>query len=292
MIINLNFIIVLSEFYHMFVNASYTCTNDFVKDCEDMDNGVKKVRKAIERRKRMRGLKATKQQGRLNYPSFPQEEEKHGYYPYFSENYSTEKPVRGKVISGYILKGMLSIILFFSVAILHESNAEVLLKPKEWTSNALSEEFPFAKVHSWYRETFGSPLAFSPGKVETISKANNQLALPVSGSITETFQSNGKGIMITPGEAAEVSAIQDGVIIFAGNDRNTQKTVIVQHADGTTSTYGYLSNIDVHLYQYVSHNQKVGEFMPSVNNETVYFSIEHNNKYIDPVQVIQVDETS
>lgn len=116
------------------------------------------------------------------------------------------------------------------------------------------------------------------------------MALPVNGNITETFQTNGTGIMITPEETTNVTSIQEGVVIFAGNDRETNKTITIQHADGTVTNYGNLSSIDVHLYQFIAGNQQIGSFTPEADNETVFFSIEKNNDYVDPVQVIQVDE--
>lgn len=253
-----------------------------------MNKGVKKVRQSILQRKKARGLTAKEAKKRQVFPAFPQEEEKHGYFPSFSDN---PIPDSGKsmAVSGFMLKAFLSVILFFGAAILVEAEAKFLEKPKEWTSSALTEEFPFAKVNLWYQETFGSPLAFSPQQ-NTVNGNEEQLALPVNGNVTETFQSNGKGIMIAPGETANVSALRDGVVIFAGNDRETNKTVVMQHADGSTSTYGFLGEVDVHLYQFVSMNEGIGKFTPGADSDTVYFSIEKDNDFINPVQVIEVDD--
>jgi stage IV sporulation protein FA len=253
-----------------------------------MDKGVKKVRKAIEKRKKLRGPVSKGNEMKKIYPALPQDEEKHGYYPFFSEEVSPSEK-KGTLVTGFILKGMLSVMLFLGVALLHDSESQALDTPKQWTSNVLTEEFPFAQVNEWYRDTFGSPLAFSP-ELPPESQATETMALPVSGNITESFQVNGKGIKIAPDEKTEVSALREGIVIFAGKDKETEKTVVVQHADGTTSSYGYLSDIEVHLYQFVVNNQPLGTFQPSSDNEMVYFSIEKDNKFVDPVQVIQVDE--
>src|SRR5699024_12750286 len=81
-------------------------------------------------------------------------------------------------------------------------------------------------------------------------------------------------------------------VTFAGNDRKTNKTVVIQHADNSTTTYGYLQSIDVHLYQSIQSNQRLGTFVSTQENRHLYFSIEKDNQYIDPVQVIQVDDRS
>ncbi|WP_188453512.1 M23 family metallopeptidase [Virgibacillus oceani] len=254
-----------------------------------MNKGVKQVRKSINQRKNIRGIKAKGMPKRIT-PSFPQEEEKHGYFPIFPDNTHTQQTKdKSRFISGIMLKGILSIILFFGAAFLFQTNTDLLEKPTMWTSHALTKEFPFARVNQWYQETFGSPLAFAPQQKQ--QKDNEQLALPVSGNVTESFQANGSGIMIAPQDTSEVMAMDSGVVIFAGNDPETDKTVVVQHADGSLSSYGFLSEIDVHLYQFVSNNEQIGNFVPNDKNETVFFAIEKDNHYVDPVQVIKVDDT-
>ncbi|GGB28265.1 hypothetical protein GCM10011409_02020 [Lentibacillus populi] len=255
-----------------------------------MDKGVKQVRKSIAQRKNQRFLN-TKELPRQNlHPNLPQEEEKHGYFPAFPDDTGqSNDPNRGRLISGMMLKGVLSVILFFGAAFLFQTNAEIFRKPAELATTALTKEFPFARVNQWYQETFGSPLAFAP-KDKQKTRHDQALALPVNGKLAESFQANGSGIMIAPQDTADVFVLRDGVVIFAGNDRETDKTVVVQHADGSTSTYGYLDSINVHLYQYVEGNQRLGEFVPDEANKTVFFAIEKDNKYVDPVQVIKVDD--
>ncbi|WP_099158651.1 M23 family metallopeptidase [Virgibacillus ndiopensis] len=255
-----------------------------------MNKGVKQVRKSINQRKNLRGLK-TKDMSKSITPAFPQEEEKHGFFPFIPDNQQPQQTKeKSRFISWIILKGILSVVLFFGVAILFQTNSELLRKPTEWTSNALTQEFPFARVNQWYQETFGSPLAFTPNQNQQ-AENEQQLALPVSGNVTESFQANGSGIMIAPKDTSDIMALDEGVVIFAGNDPETDKTVVVQHADGSLSSYGFLSEIDVHLYQFVSSNEQLGTFVPNKENKTVFFAIEKDNKYVDPVQVIKVDDT-
>ncbi|AXI09588.1 M23 family peptidase [Oceanobacillus zhaokaii] len=253
-----------------------------------MAKGVNKVRKSIEQRKKLRGVIPKENGQKQIFPSIPEEEEKHGYYPIFTDASTSRGRVsENPISSGIILRALLSTMLFFGVALLWQVDSSSLKGPKLWTSNVLEEEFPFAKVNVWYRDTFGAPLAFSPGNVVN-DKNQEVLALPVSGNITEQF--SGEGIRIEPGAAADVSVLHEGIVVFAGNDRDTNKTVVVQHADDSISSYGFLSEIDVHLYQYVANNQRIGQFTPTEDSETVYFSIEKDNHYLDPVQVIQVDD--
>lgn len=254
-----------------------------------MNPRVNKVRKSISERKKSRGVKGpVTGLEKKQYPLMQvQEEEKHGYFPIFTD--ATSKKKESKIISGFILKGILSSILFLGTAILLQTNNDLLEKPKMVASSLLTNEFPFAKVNQWYQQAFGTPVALTPKK-DVVSSDETTLALPVSGNISESFQANGEGVLITPEDTSNVSALRSGVIIFAGNDSETNKTVVVQHADGSKSTYGYLSSIDVHLYQFVDSNQVIGEFVPSKESKNVYFAIEKNDEFVDPVKVIEVDD--
>ncbi|MDL4841662.1 M23 family metallopeptidase [Aquibacillus rhizosphaerae] len=255
-----------------------------------MKRDVSQVRKSIAKRKREKTSvpqnAATPR--KFSSLSFPQEEEKHGYLP-VSEQVGSNKNIKDTFVSSFVIKSILAAILFFGVAIFLRVEGSWLDTPKSWTSSALTEEFPFATVNQWYQEKFGYPVALTP-------KQNDQgdaisPALPVNGTLSQTFQVNGQGIMITADQDQNVLSMNSGIVIFAGNDSETNKTVIIQHPDKSTSIYGNLTSIKVHQYKAVSSNEVIGEFKPSETEaKSVYFAIEKDNQYLDPIKVMQVDE--
>ncbi|GAB4073303.1 stage IV sporulation protein SpoIVFA [Barrientosiimonas marina] len=253
-----------------------------------MSKGVNKIRKSINQRKRMRDLTSGSASSKQITPSsMPQEEEKHGFPPVVTkQTFPGGKTSRR--LSGMVIKGMLSVMLFFAAALLLQTDSDVLSGTKEWTETALTNEFPFARVNQWYQETFGEPMALSS---QSANKGDSGQALPVNGSVSESFQANGTGVMLAPEKETDVSALQSGVVTFAGNDRDTNKTVVVQHPDNSETVYGLLSSIDVHLYQFIDSGQSLGTFSPDDDSQNVYFAIEQGDAYVDPVQVIQVDDT-
>jgi len=258
-----------------------------------MNKGVRHVRKSISKRKKLRGYpnNKNKENHKGITSAFPQEEEKHGIYPsFFDSEPSTKSKTVNRFFSSFLLKGILSVILFLSVAILWETNWNHQPHIEKWTSHALMEEFPFAKMHHWYKTTFGHPLSLTNRSRKVIND-NSPVALPASGSVAQSFQDNGQGIMIAPKEKIDVSAMEEGIVIFAGNDKDTDQTVIIQHSNGSQTTYGHLESKEVHLYQFIESNQVIGHFTPSAENEWVYFSIKKDNQYIDPAQVIKVDDS-
>lgn len=255
-----------------------------------MNKGIQQVRKSIQQRKNKRIVRSTNQENQTNHAmKLPSMEEKHGFVsniePYSSNSSKLKKPSR---LPGAIMKAMVSVSLFFAVAIVMESNHPILTTPKVWTSHALTNDFPFARVHAWYSETFGSPLGLEP----TIpSSDNNDLfQLPVHGNVTEHFHSNGTGIYITPDASETVHAWEAGIVTFVGKKKDTNKTIVVQHADGSKTTYGNMSDTDVHIYQHVVQSQPIGSFEATEDDSPVFFSLEQDDSYVDPIQVIKVDD--
>ncbi|HEY4601173.1 MAG TPA: M23 family metallopeptidase [Cerasibacillus sp.] len=252
-----------------------------------MNRDIRNVRKAINKRKSLRKPATVTSEKEVwkEIDPFPQEDEKHGFYKMFPD--VTKRTQKEGTSAPFVIKGVLSIVLFFGAAFILQSESNRFLTMKEWTRSVLQDEFPFAKVNQWYQETFGNPFLFSYEKAITDQA---DVALPVSGNIKESFATNGKGVLIAPEHEETVAALKAGVIIFAGNDRSTDKTVVIQHADGSHTTYGFLSSLDVHLYQSVQEKERIGTFTPSKESEHVYFSVEKNNRYLDPLQVIHIDE--
>lgn len=258
-----------------------------------MTRGVDKARKAIKKRKQEREqstLQASRPQRHTIMPMT--EEEKHGFgMPLHEVNQSWEsKKHIGKTSPSRLIQAVFSIALFGIAAVLLQVNGHPFEQQKTWLAQQLQEEFPFAKVHQWYVANLGEPLALAPDGTMPAIEGADEKVLPVMGQVVEAFNDNGTGIKISPEEKSMVTALDQGIVIFAGNDAQTKQTVKIQHADGTSTTYGSLSTIDVHLYQAIQPNQRIGSFTPTEENEDVFFSIEKDNQFIDPFQVIPVDD--
>ncbi|GAB2560589.1 M23 family metallopeptidase [Gracilibacillus alcaliphilus] len=244
------------------------------------NNDLAKIRDNILKRKQK------KRQQRLSTPSktpvYVQPVER-WEDPDFPKKTSSERmPFHRRLL----VKSFFAASLFFVSMLLLTTNNTWLEKPRQLVNQALTEEFPFATVHAWYQAKFGAPLAIQP-EAETIQAP---LALPVSGEISQTFEETGQGVLISPTEDTDVVAIESGTVLFAGNDRETGKTVIIQHPDRSKSIYGNLTNMDVHAYQSIQTNQKIGIYEPQHATDEMYFAIEKNHEYMDPIQVIHVDE--
>jgi len=263
---------------------------------------IKKVRQSIMQRKKKRDFdskKATRPETNIKTEKqvtyLPQEEEKHGFTPVPELEFENkiEKEIKKKtgLASGLFVKAVMSGILFAGLFYVLQTDAERTSKSKRWVSEALTENFQFAKANAWYQSKFGTPLALLPKK-SGVEALDDPKALPVAGIISESFEANGQGVKISADKPSDVNAMREGIVIYAGNDKQTGRTIVVQHEDGSKSKYGNLSKLDVHLYQYVAQNQKIAKFAPTAKSQSVYYSIERNKQYVDPAPVIKVDDRS
>lgn len=258
-----------------------------------MSKGIRKIRARIKRRKKdhTRG-NVQDIRGNNDLPLLFSDEEKHGFQLPMYDRTKTgpirmEKPRKQKQSFRQVF---LSILLFIGFVVLFKTSIIPFQNVKDIAHHAMTEDFPFAKMHHWYVETLGVPLAFTPQIPADQSDSLSTGAFPIHGEVMETFATNGTGIMISPDEEVKVRAWKQGIVVFSGKDHQTRKTAIIQHPDGSKTTYGLLSSVDVHLYKFVQADEIIGTFQPSAENDVAYFAIEKDKQFIDPAKVIQVDD--
>lgn len=253
-----------------------------------MNHDVRKIRKAIKMRKKLYTPHRTGK-GKELFTSLPTDMERFGFYPDYYEIAEGKLPLQQKNVAfslPFLLKIASAFVLFVTSSFLLQSEQPTFSRPKQWLQVALTQEFPFATFHDWYVTTFGERVDFTFLNGNKLAPIKRENALPASGEVVESFKVNGTGVHIRTPEQTDVTAVAAGIVLFAGNDRKTNKTVIIQHADGSVATYGYLHTIDVHPYQAVTQNEKVGSFYPTDANETFFFAVRKENQFIDPLQVI------
>lgn len=257
-----------------------------------MEKKIKRIRKSIKNRKMIRHTDKLHDMPYTPYETI-QDEERHGVYnemipPITKRDQSTyESMFRSSFF--YQLFG--SIALFMISFLLIKGNVALFEKPERLLRNALEQNFPFAMVHDWYVQHLGIPLALVPEAEPASSLTDSSYTMPLTGEVVESFNANGTGIQIMPETESYVRSFNKGIVIFAGTRPETGKTIVIQHADQSETTYGHLSELHVHLYELVGLHDVVGSINPEETTETFYFSIEQETGYVDPVKVINVDGT-
>ncbi|KKI92309.1 hypothetical protein WQ54_09965 [Bacillus sp. SA1-12] len=260
-----------------------------------MSHRADEVRKRIAKRKRERGL-VNEQDTSKRTSLFLSDEERYGVYtpPTYEGgpgNGNGGHPLfRAEV---FIFKLLFSAVIVLVAAIAFKNGAPIFQKAQSAINYSLEEEFQFAAVSSWYREQFGEPLAlFNPTSGDNEKENQTEtagLSVPATGKVLETFEDNGQGIMVETNRPS-VEAINEGIIVEAGEKSDNGLTIVIQHADGTESWYGNLEKIDVALYDFVEKGKELGKTKLNENQKgTFYFAIKKGDEFIDPNKVIQFE---
>jgi stage IV sporulation protein FA len=255
-----------------------------------------KMSRADEIRKRIAKRKRTREQTPTRTPLWATDEERYGFEKISSFEAGPDEgthPLFNKEL--FIFKILASVCLVLIVAILFKNENPSLQKAREVVNNTMETDFQFAAVSDWYETKFGKPLALLPfleDETEPNDTLNEtQYALPASGRIIEDFSQNGQGIMIETSKDANVNALQEGMVRFAGVKEGIGKTVVVQHADKSETWYGNLATIEVRLYDFIAKDTKIG-VASSTEDQThssFYLAVKKDNNFIDPRQVIRFE---
>ncbi|MFS0654688.1 peptidoglycan DD-metalloendopeptidase family protein [Bacillus sp. 179-C3.3 HS] len=255
---------------------------------------VDEYRKQIAQRRRTRQTAAPKQTASQKKDDIPPwvrltEEEKQSGASSFETAPSKQK-YRHPLFNPntFVLKCLLSASLVLIAAISFKGQVGPFQQLKPIISQTFEQDFQFAAANRWFEKTVGNPLAFLTEKKEgqTDVKANQELAVPASGKVQETFTQNGAGVKVET-SAEAIDSMKEGYVVEVEKKSDTGLTVVVQHADNSYSWYGHLKVADVALYDFVDKGEKIGQIsLDDQGKGTYYFAIKQNEQFIDPIQVM------
>ncbi|MEB2358537.1 M23 family metallopeptidase [Bacillus pumilus] len=217
------------------------------------------------------------------------EEEKHSGSSSFES--SSHQPKKQHPLfnpNAFVLKCLLSASLVLITAISFKGQAGPFQQLKPIITQTFEQDFQFAAANRWFEKTVGNPLAFLTGKKEDQKdvQANQELAVPASGKVQESFTQNGAGVKVETAAEA-IDSMKEGYVVEVKKKSDTGLTVVVQHADNSYSWYGQLKKADVALYDFVDKGEKIGQIsLDDQGKGTYYFAIKQNEQFIDPIQVM------
>lgn len=195
----------------------------------------------------------------------------------------------------FLLKVLISGILFVGIALLYKYPNDRLQSVKTIVTNSFEKELQFAFVTNWYEDTFGKPIAFLPSDRKNTSPDSEQVSskydIPINGVVSQDFASNGEGIILDTDKNVKVAAVQEGTVVFVGKKEKWGNTVIIQHRDFSESWYGNLDNTNVQVYDAVEKGEKLGIVANSTDDSKgqMFFAIKKDDKFIDPNQVMSFE---
>ena len=88
------------------------------------------------------------------------------------------------------------------------------------------------------------------------------------------------GVLLTYEQPIRLPAFYDGLVVFTGHTKYTGKTMTVLYSEGTTVTYGFLTELLFLPYTPLRAQQGL-----SNQQSSLYIQIEQNGKILDVEQV-------
>ncbi|WP_017726804.1 M23 family metallopeptidase [Halalkalibacterium ligniniphilum] len=263
-----------------------------------MSKELNKVRRKLESRRREIGetMRRKERSAPMLFTRHDEAREEPDMYVY------QDQPKDSLAFKGqdfFILRALVAISLFLLIAIVFKTGIPQLEGARHFVKGAYEQEFQFAMIANWYEEQFGRPLTLVPINQEVAlgdleeEEAEHVYAVPASGKIAESFEQNGRGILVETNVGAAVETVKAGHVIFVGEgeDVTLGKMVVVQHYDGTESMYGMLDEIQVNIYDHLTTGRKIGtvSLMEEEERGVYYFALKEGDEYIDPNEVISFD---
>lgn len=196
-----------------------------------------------------------------------------------------------KAFHKFLTQCIVVMVLFLATAVIYSVPSYQAVPVKNWISRAMTQEFQFSLVLDWYQKfAAGSPAllpAFSGN--QQAEKKPEQWAVPVSGKVALPFDEKRKGIVLITPESAIVAASGEGRVQFTGYKEGLGNTIIIQHANGVETWYGWLEEMKVKEKDWVQKGKEIGTVKKMENQSFFYFAIRKNKEFINPVSVIPFD---
>ncbi|WP_010630330.1 M23 family metallopeptidase [Sporolactobacillus vineae] len=218
--------------------------------------------------------------------------------PEYRDAGQPKQPEKNRPMRSLAIRLTLAIILFGAAFWAENGHSPAMQPVRQSLVTAMTQEFQFTAVSSWYEQHFGNPMAFLPGlgntgnstsgTRNTSGTGSSSFAAPVSGQVATPYSSRTRGVTVKAPSHSEVKAFRDGLVVFVGNKKGTGRTVIIQHKGNDESWYGKLDQVDVKIYDEVKQGQKIGTTSAGKGG-TFYFALKKGQKFIDPIQVMSFD---
>ena len=184
-----------------------------------------------------------------------------------------------------------------------EKTAIKSAQPKETAKTAKTESKPVQKTPQKTQQKSvqkeapkQSKSKQTAEKVQPIAaRSSSKFSWPVRGTILSHYGAKtgglyNDGINISAVLNATVSAAENGVVAYAGNEvRGMGNLIIIQHADGWMTVYAHLNSMSVRRGARVSVGQKIGTVGQTgkVTSPQLHFEIRKGTKSYNPVNYLK-----
>ena len=200
---------------------------------------------------------------------------------------------------GFRWKLIVSCVVFALVYGMFQWNHPWANQGKAFVSAALQDPFDFQAVALWYERQFGGTPGLLPAlnpvkqpDAEKVSVLSKHYFVPVKESkIIAPFEPSRLGVTLETKPDATVSAMDTGLVVYVGSKEDTGYTVILRHANGLQSVYGWIDQGRVELNDWIKGGETIGTVSKNSTNQSgyLYFAVSKDNKFMNPADVVKFE---
>lgn len=147
----------------------------------------------------------------------------------------------------------------------------------------------------------GGGLGLADSVRDALVERGHGLAVPVAGaSVTSEVgfrihpisgeAHHHDGVDFAAPEGTQVGAVGPGRVVHAGDRGGYGQTVVVEHADGMTSLYAHLSEIDVVEGQMVEPGERLGAVgqTGTTTGPHLHLEVRQDHQVVDPIPLMRI----
>lgn len=208
-----------------------------------------------------------------------------------------ERPPR-PFVRRFLLRCLMSGAVFLLLLGVYQFNHPASNQARLWVERALTEEINFTSIAAWYESRFGGPPAFLPAFRSKKQQSENvhstgigHFAVPVKGEVIKAYSDSTPWLEIQTDGEAPVLSMASGRVVFSGYLEETGYTLVIQHAGGLSSVYGYLKENRWQANDWIESGEIIGHTQPATAKwaNTLYFAIKTEDETMNPSEVVAFD---
>lgn len=193
----------------------------------------------------------------------------------------------------------ISAVLFGAIWGMFQIDHPLARQGRQWVRTALTEEYDYSKMAAWYERHFAGLPAILPalgGKTDPAAQKASSTSLgrlyaPVHGKIVDRLTEGELGITLRTEPEAPVAAIDTGRVVAVNANSDKGTVVVIQHASGLQSTYGWLAETPLKIHDWVKGGETIGSVTTDAAGGAgkLYVAVRKDNQYMNPAEVIPFD---
>lgn len=190
----------------------------------------------------------------------------------------------------WLIQGIFSLALVAFVWLIETSADPQMAPVQAWMTDALTRDFDFAAVSSWYEEQFLSSPSFLPVFAENwlgfSAKRQEEEWTTLAGQVVKPFSPQHQGILLDIAAGDMVAAVGTGWVVDVSERPGLGLTVVVQHPRGKQTWYAKLRDVSVAKEDWVYPGDLIGRVD---SDGQWFFAVRQGKVFIDPESVIPIE---